>query len=132
MHIFEVMIIFTIKSSKIFRGGHTKTDGYQDFAGGLVQLNLLCNAWDSGWVPGQETKIPSVAEQLNLNAQQLVSLHPPEPMHHCQRAHMPQVGRLSSARKRPLKPQLRHNAAKLKKREQDIIYPNPKTFLTLF
>ena len=132
MHIFEVMIIFTIKSSKILRGGHTKTDGYQDFAGGPVK-NLLCSAGDSGWISGQETKIPSVAEQLTLNAQQLLSPHPPERTHHCYRAHMPQAGSLSAARKRSLKPQLRPNAPNLKKKkEKDIIYPNPKIFLTLF
>ena len=36
----------------------------QDFPGGLVVKNLLCNAGDMGSIIGQGTKIPCTAEQL--------------------------------------------------------------------
>ena len=38
-----------------------------DFPGGPVMKNPPCNAGDMGSIPGEATKIPHAAEQLNLD-----------------------------------------------------------------
>ena len=48
----------------------------QDFPGGPVVKNSPCNTGDMGLIPGQGTKIPHVAGQLNPHATTV------EPMHH--------------------------------------------------
>ena len=44
---------------------HTVITIMRDFRGGLVVKNLPCNAGDVVMVPGQETKVPHIAEQLS-------------------------------------------------------------------
>ena len=56
---------------------------YWDFSGGPVVKNLSCNAGDAGSIPGQETKIPHAAGQLNSCAATT------EPT--CSGAHAPQL-----------------------------------------
>ena len=45
----------------------------RDFPGGLMVKNLPCNARNTGWIPGQKTKVPHAAGQLSPG--QLLSLH---------------------------------------------------------
>ena len=39
-----------------------------NFPGGPVVENPLCDAQDTGLIPGRETRIPHTMEQLSLNA----------------------------------------------------------------
>ena len=53
----------------------SKKVGKWDFPGSPVVRNILCNAGDTGLIPGQGIKIPHATKQLSPNTLESVCLN---------------------------------------------------------